>query len=173
MFSSPRFLFGLAGAVLIAAVSAYGGALLAIRTRPAPSVVGAQQFILVDGAGHIGAKLTWERNQPAVELFDSASHLRSSLFLEPNGVPDFYLYDGKDHVRVALNLFDSGVPNLAFLDKDETVMVRTELDPNGSYNTIFSAISKSEEREIAGRHLTADSSGLHVRDIVSQAKPAK
>ena len=157
MFISARFFLGLTGAVLIAAVSAFGGALLAMRTRPAPSTITAQQFILVDQAGHVGAKLAWEKRQPAIELFDSEGHLRSSIFLEPNGVPDIYLYDGKHHARAALNLFDNGLPNLAFLDETGQHMVLTEYDANGSYNTVFFHYwritnSRSGEPAYNGRH---------------------
>jgi hypothetical protein len=86
------------------------------------------------------------------------------MFLEPNGVPDLYLYDGNDRVRAALNLFDSGVPNLAFMDDTGETMVLTEFDKERSYNTTFSSIGKDAIKVVASRRITADRSGLHIRD---------
>jgi hypothetical protein len=174
MLRSTQVLASIAGIVFISAISAYEGATWAMRkSTSVPSAISASQFILVDERGHVGARVTWEKHQPAVELFDSGNHLRSSLFLEPNGVPDIYLYDAKDQVRAALNLFDSGVPNLAFLDETGRFMVWTEYDANGSYNTIFSNTGEMSNREIASRRVTADRLGLHVRDIVSSGKQSK
>ncbi|HLJ85270.1 MAG TPA: hypothetical protein VKZ53_00515 [Candidatus Angelobacter sp.] len=115
----------------------------------------AREFILADESGHVGAKLTWEEHQPGIRLFDQSGHVRSALFLEPNGVPDLYLYDQNNMVRAALNLFDSGVPNLGFLDTSNEQMVFTEFDNNHSYNLRFVKIGKDANHEIASRRITA------------------
>jgi hypothetical protein len=126
MSVTTRITFTLMSSIVVGAISGYLAASWAIRkAATAPAIITARQFVLVDEAGHTGAKLTWEDHQPAFRLFDQKNHLRSALFLEPNGVPDLYLYDGNDKVRAALNLFDSGVPNLAFLDETEKYMVWT------------------------------------------------
>ncbi len=157
--------------VLVAAISGYGTASWTLRnTATASAIVTARQFILVDEAGHVGAKLTWEDHQPAIRLFDSSNQLRSALFLEPNGVPDLYLYDGNNKVRAALNLFDSGIPNLAFMDATEKYMVWTEFDQRLSYNTTFATIGKDAIHVIGARRIVADGSGVHVHDVIDDPK---
>jgi hypothetical protein len=174
MSVSARIVLTLAASALVAAISGYLAASWAIRkSATIPEVITARQFVLVDEAGHVGAKLTWEDHQPAIRLFDRTNHVRSALFLEPNGVPDLYLYDGNAKVRAALNLFDSGVPNLAFLDETEKYMVWTEYDKERSYNTTFASVDKDATKMIARRRITADGLGLHVRDTVEKAKASQ
>lgn len=129
-----------------------------VMTQPA---LMAQQFVLRDGSGHIGAKVSWEDGQPGLRLFDRANQVRSALFLEPNGVPDLYLYDSNKVARAALNLFDSGVPNLAFVDAAGKSMVWTAYDNDHAYNIMFVAIERDATRVLASRRITVDASGLH------------
>lgn len=171
MSVSTRITFTLAASMVVAAISGYGAASWGARkTATTPAILTARQFVLVDEAGHIGAKLTWEDHQPAIRLFDSTNHLRSALFLESNGVPDLYLYDSNDKVRAALNLFDSGIPNLAFMDATEKYMVWTEYDKSLSYNTTFARIGKDAIKVIATRRVIADGSGVHVHDMIENPK---
>lgn len=173
MSASTRIVFTLAGSILVSAISGYLAASWAVRRAArTPATFTARQFILVDETGHVGARLAWEEHQPTIRLFDRTDHVRSALFLEPNGVPDLYLYDGHAVVRAALNLFDSGVPNLSFVDETEKYSVETEFDNERSYNTTFVSFGKDANTVIASRKITADSSGLHVRDTGSEkAKP--
>jgi hypothetical protein len=162
----------IAGGILVSAISGYLTASWAVhRSSVKPSdKISAHELVLVDEAGHVGARLAWKDGQPQIQLFDRNNRMRSALFLEPNGVPDLYLYDEKNAVRAALNLFDSGVPNLAFLDESQKHMVLTEYDQQQSYNTVFEEFDNAGHySKIAVRKMMADGSGLHVLDT---RKPA-
>lgn len=134
------------------------------RRSTARQSVAAHEFLLLDDAGHAGAKLSWEDRQPGMRLFDRQGHLRAALFLEPNGVPDLYLYDQNQVERAALNLFDSGVPNLAFLDGDQQHMVWTDFDKNHVYNITFTKLSDGKAQSLGSRHIIADDGGVHESD---------
>jgi hypothetical protein len=133
-------------------------------------VINAQQIILRDKLGHIGARIAWEHDQPGLWLFDRADHVRSSLFLEPNGVPDLYLYDSNNVGRAALNLFDSGVPNLAFVDAEGKSMVLTEFDKDHAYNITFEAIGESGSQVLSRQSIRADARGWHGSETSERAK---
>jgi len=172
MSTISRSLLTIACAILLAAISGYAAASFAIgrAAAAAPTIISARQFDLVDETGHVGARLTWQGRQPALRMFDEKNRLRSALFLEPNGVPDFYLYDANGKVRAALNLFDSGVPNLAFLDESQKYMVWTEFDNQRSYNLTFSALGENKNKILASRRISADASGLHEHDTNGKSK---
>jgi hypothetical protein len=166
MAGGKRIVLIMLSNILVAAItSGLTASWIAKKTLSKPQMsITAHEFILADESGRIGAKLAWDSNQPAMRLFDRAGHVRSALFLEPNGVPDLYLYDQNNVARAALNLFDSGVPNLAFLDAAQQYMVLTDYDEQHSYNTTFVRIGKDGNHTIASRRMTADHSGLHQAD---------
>lgn len=162
-----------AGSILVSAISGYLAASWTIHrsaAKPADKV-STRELVLVDDAGHVGARLTWKDGQPAIRLFDRTNKVRSEFFLEPNGVPDLYLYDSNNVARAALNLFDSGVPNLAFLDASQKLLVYTELDQQRSYNTVFEELDKGVPVKVTARKMTAHGTALHVRDTSEQASP--
>lgn len=170
MSASKRFFVIAVACILVSAVTGYVAARTAMNRvqSTTPAKLEAGEFVLVDDHGHVGAKLAWKDGQPQVQLFDRKDNLRSALFLEPNGVPDLYLYDSKNVARAALNLFDSGVPNLAFLDESQKLLVYTDLDQQQSYNTVFEELDKGSPVKITARKMTADGSGLHVRDTIRE-----
>lgn len=171
MLISKPAVFALASSILLSAISGYAGASWAIRRGTAiPAALASREFVLVDEAGHVGARLAWNEHQPIIQMFDSTDHVRSALFLEPNGVPDLYLYDAHQKVRAALNLFDSGVPNLSFGDETGRHFVRTEYDKERSYNTVFVSYSTNAAKIMASRRIVANESGLHVRDLAENRK---
>ena len=134
------------------------------------SEINAQQYVLRDQSGHIGARIAWEHGQPGLWLLDHADHVRSALFLEPNGVPDLYLYDSNTVERAALNLYDNGVPNLAFVDAAGKSMVLTDFDNEHAYNITFEAIGESGNQVIARRSIRADASGVHESEASQATK---
>ena len=147
MSVSTRITFILAASMVVAAISGYGAASWGARkTATTPAILTARQFVLVDEAGHIGAKLTWEDHQPAIRLFDSTNHLRSALFLESNGVPDLYLYDSNDKVRAALNLFDSGIPIWLLWMLPRNTWYGTQFDENSLLQYDFCASARMRSR---------------------------
>ncbi len=170
--SKRLFIIALA-CVVVSATSGYVAARATMSrvSSDTPAKLQAREFVLVDEHGHVGAKLSWKDNQPQIQLFDRNDHMRSALFLEPNGVPDLYLYDNNSVARAALNLFDSGVPNLAFLDESQKLLVYTDLDQQRSYNIVFEELDKGAPVKVTARKMTADETGLHVRDNSEQRSP--
>ena len=159
-----RIALTIASNIIMAAISAgLTASWMVHRTMSAtPATLTAREFILTDETGRVGAKIAWEGHQPGIQLFDRANHVRSALFLEPNGIPDLYLYDQNNVVRAALNLFDSGVPNLAFIDATQENMVWLNYDKDHSFNTTFAKIGKDAIKIVASRRITTNGVGLRV-----------
>jgi hypothetical protein len=59
MSVATRTTFTLMSSILVAAISGYLAASWTMRKAAiAPAIIAARQFVLVDEAGHVGAKLT-------------------------------------------------------------------------------------------------------------------
>lgn len=170
MPASMRFFIVGVACVVVSAISGYVAARTTMSRVQSNTLakLQAREFVLVDKDGHVGAKLAWKDGQPQLQLFDRKDHVRSALFLEPNGVPDLYLYDSNNVERASFDLFDNGVPNLAFLDESQKLLVYTDLDQQRSYNIVFEELDKGAPVKVTARKMTADGTGLHVRDTSEQ-----
>ena len=104
----------------------------------APSLVAAQNFLLVNSAGKPLAELSAAQGGGAgLVLIDDAGKARAALIITKGGAPGLKLYDSNGKVRASVVVSADNRPGIALYDSKEVARAALVESPKGDSSLVL------------------------------------
>jgi hypothetical protein len=104
----------------------------------APSLVAAQNFLLVNSAGKPLAELSAAQGGGAgLVLIDDAGKARAALVITKGGAPGLKLYDSNGKVRASVVVSADNRPGIALYDSNEVARAALVESPKGESSLVL------------------------------------
>ncbi len=95
-------------------------------------VVTASEFVLLDAAGKLRAKIDVnDDGQAGFAMYDRDNHPRAQIVVDNYGAPTVRLYDTTNKLRLSLEISTDGVPTVRLLDTSDRPRAVIGVDGQG------------------------------------------